>query len=134
MSEPKLQAVAGFALVTADIARLVAFYRDVLGFASHGADHAVGSCEMALLGLSGWGRRQALTLGDQTVWIDQFGQAGQAYPADGDAASLWFQHLALVTDDIPAAYGRLRGVTPISEGGPTAFARLLRRRKGLQIP
>ncbi len=33
MSEQTLQAVAGFTLVTADLARLVQFYRDVLGFA-----------------------------------------------------------------------------------------------------
>ncbi len=36
MTEQTLQAVTGFALVTADLTRLVQFYRDVLGFASHG--------------------------------------------------------------------------------------------------
>ncbi len=118
MSDPTLQAVAGFTLVTADLSRLVQFYRDVLGFTAHGADTPINAGEMALLGLSGAGRRQMLSLGDQTLWIDQFEQVGRAYPADGDAASLWFQHLALVVDDMHSAYGRLRGITPISQEGP----------------
>ncbi len=118
MSEPTLQAIAAFALVTADPARLVAFYRDVLGFAPLGAEQSIDPAELALLGLSGRGGRQALSLGEQIVWIDHFEPAGQAYPADGDAASLWFQHFALVTDDMAAAYARLRAATPISRGGP----------------
>ena len=59
-----------------------------------------------------------LSLGDQTLWIDQFEQAGRAYPADSDAASLWFQHLVLAVDDMPGAYGRLHNITPISQKGP----------------
>jgi len=118
MSKPTLQAVAGFTLVTADLARLVQFYRDVLGFTAHGADTPIDTGEMVLLGLSGAGRRQMLSLGDQALWVDQFEQAGRAYPADSDAASLWFQHLALVVDDMPGAYGRLHDITPISQDGP----------------
>ncbi len=118
MSEQRLQAIAGCALVTADLQRLVQFYRDVLGFAAHGAYTRIDDGEMALLGLPGAGRRQALSRGAQTLWIDRFEQAGPAYPADGDAASLWFQHLALVVDDMHGAHGRLRGIIPISQGGP----------------
>ncbi len=118
MSEPALQAAAGFTLVTADLARLVQFYRDVLGFAAHGADKPIDNGEMALLGLSGPGRRQVLSLGDQMLWIDQFEQPGRPYPGDSNAASLWFQHLAVVVDDIHSAYGRLCGIAPISQGGP----------------
>ncbi len=118
MSHLTLQAVAGFALVTADLARLVQFYRDVLGFMVHGPVTPIDPSEMALLGVSGAGRRHMLSLGDQILWIDQFEQAGRAYPADSDAASLWFQHLTLVVDDIHGAYGRLRDITPISHGGP----------------
>lgn len=118
MGGQTLQAIAGFALVTADLTRLVQFYRDVLGFASHGADTPIDNGEMALLGLSGPGRRQMLSLGDQTLWIDQFEQPGRPYSGDSNAASLWFQHLALVVEDIHSAYGRLRGIAPISQEGP----------------
>lgn len=118
MSDRTLQAVAGFALVTAELSRLVHFYNHVLGFAVHGAVTRIDPAEIALLGLSGAGQRQMLSLGDQILWIDQFEQAGRAYPADSNAASLWFQHLALVVDDIHSAYGRLRDITPISHGEP----------------
>ncbi len=118
MTEETLQAVTAFALVTADLTRLVRFYRDVLGFASRDEGKPINNSEMALLGLSGAGRRQVLSLGDQILWIDQYEQPGRPYPADSDAASLWFQHLALVVDDIHRAHGCLRGITPISQGGP----------------
>jgi hypothetical protein len=45
-------------------------------------------------------------------WLQVF------YPPGSDAASLWFQHLAVVVDDMPSAYGGLRGITPISQEGP----------------
>jgi len=118
MSDLTLQAVAGFTLVTADLARLVQFYTRVLGFAVHGPITRIVSAEIALLGLSGAGQRQMLSLGDQILWIDQFEQAGQPYPVNSNAASLWFQHLALVVDDIHGAFGRLLDITPISHGGP----------------
>lgn len=118
MIEQMLQGIVGFSIVTTDLARLVRFYRDVLGFAEHGEERPLQSAEMALLGLVGAGRRQVLSLGQQTVRIDRFEQAGRGYPTDSDAASLWFQHLALVVSDIGEAYGRLRDITPISQGGP----------------
>lgn len=117
MSDPALEAIAAFALVAADLAGLVRFYRDVLGFALHGGATQIDPAEIALLGLSGAGRRQILGLGDQILWIDQFEPAGRSYPADTDAAALCFQHLALVVDDIHAAHGRLRDATFISQGG-----------------
>ena len=118
MSEQTLQAVACFALATADLGRLTRFYCDVLGFAAHGPAMPVDDGEMELLGLSGSGRRQVLSLGEQMLWIDQFEQAGRPYPVNGDAASLWFQHLALVVGDMSDAYDRLRDIIPISHGGP----------------
>lgn len=118
MSEQNLQAVTCFAQATANLKRSVCFYCEVLGFAAHGTDQPIDDGEIALLGLSGQGRRPVLSLGDQTLWIDQFEQAGRPYPLDGDAASLWFQHLALVVEDMQLAYDRLRDITPISCGGP----------------
>ncbi len=118
MSKQALHGITGFGVVTFDLPRLVRFYHDVLGFAVHGSDTPIDDGEIILLGLSGTGRRQVLSLGDQTMWIDQFDQAGRAYPPDSDAASLWFQHLALVVDDMHTAHDRLRGITSISQGGP----------------
>jgi catechol 2,3-dioxygenase-like lactoylglutathione lyase family enzyme len=118
MSEHGLNDMVGFTLVTANLPRLVGFYHDVLGFAVHGPVSSIDDGEMALLGLSGAGKRQTLSLGEQTLCIDQFEHAGRPYPAQEDAASLSFQHLALVVTDIHCACNRLRGITAISQGGP----------------
>jgi catechol 2,3-dioxygenase-like lactoylglutathione lyase family enzyme len=113
-----LSAIAGFRLVTANLPRLVKFYRGVLGFATEGAEHAIGSAELQLLGLHGYGRRQALRLGGQSVVIEEYDPPGRPYPAVNNAASLWFQHLALVVTDMAGAYQRVRQAVPISQGGP----------------
>lgn len=114
----RLSAIAGFRLVTADLSRLSVFYRDVLGFVAAGPERAIGGEALRLLGLHGTGRRQALRLGRQAVSIDQFDPPGRPYPAHGDAASLAFQHLALVVDDMARAYRRVQAAAAISVGGP----------------
>ena len=118
MSKPTLRLITDFGVVTADLPRLVQFYRDVLGFTAQGEERPIDQAEIALLGLSGAGRRQVMSLGKQNISIDQFEKAGRPYPPDSDAASLWFQHLALVVSDIGKAFAQLRDVAPISQGGP----------------
>ena len=118
MSKPTLRMITGFGVVTANLPRLVRFYRDVLGFTAQGEERPIDQAEIALLGLSGAGRRQVMSLGKQNISIDQFERAGRSYPPDSDAASLWFQHLALVVSDMGEAFAQLRDVAPISQGGP----------------
>lgn len=118
----RLSVFAGFRLVTADLYRLSTFYRDVLGFLLDGPEQAVSGEEIRLLGLRGSGRRQALRLGGQSVAIEQFDHPGRPYPAHGNAASLWFQHLALVVADMRQAFHRVRGQPAISDGGPQHLA------------
>ena len=113
-----LTAIGGFHLVTADLPRIRRFYQEMLGFAADGPEQAIARDELDLLGLHGAGRRQALRLGEQVVVIDRYETIGRAYPEHGDAASLWFQHLALVVADMAEAYRRLVAATPITEGGP----------------
>ena len=93
MSDPALQRIATFHLVTLDLDRLVHFYADVLGFAAEGGTAAIHEEEMALLGLAGSGVRQRLRLGAEQIAIETF--------------------------DIPAAVARLAGATPISPAGPS---------------
>ncbi len=118
MSKPTLRMITGFGIVTADLPRLVQFYRDVLGFAVQGEERPIDQAEIALLGLSGNGRRQVMSLDRQTISIDQFEQTGRPYPPGSDAASLWFQHLAIVVSNMGEAFAQLRDVVPISQGGP----------------
>lgn len=113
----RLIAIAGFRLVTADLSRLCRFYAETLGFTVEGAARPIERKEMSLLGLAGTGTRQTLCLGEQVVDIDCFDEPGKPYPG-GDAASPWFQHLAIVVADMSAAYGRVVGATAISHSGP----------------
>lgn len=118
MVAQQLKSIQGFRLVTADLGRLTRFYRDILGFAVEGPVQPIAVGEMEWLGLAGRGKRQILSIGRQSVTLDEFEVAGRPYPGGSDAASLWFQHLAFVVVDIAEAYARLHDVTPISVGGP----------------
>ncbi len=113
-----IRAALGFRLVTADLPRLLGFYRDVLGLVPEGGTQPIPAEEMERLGLRGRGERVVLHVGAQHVALERFEHAGRPYPEDGDATSTLFQHLALVVADMPAAYARLRDAVPISEGGP----------------
>jgi catechol 2,3-dioxygenase-like lactoylglutathione lyase family enzyme len=114
----ELEAITGFCLVTGDLARLAGFYADALGFTLHGAAAPISPGDMALLALSGDGKRQVLSLGEQVLFIEEYERKGRDYPTDGNSASLWFQHLAIVVDDMAKAYARLLDMRPISRGGP----------------
>ncbi len=115
---PRLTAIAGFRLVTADLPRLCRFYHDVLGFTFEGQEQPISGEEMRLLGLSGSGRRRSLSFGQQRLAIDQFDNPGRPYPVETNVSSLSFQHLALVIPDMAEAYQKLRDATAISVGGP----------------
>ena len=118
MAGQALHSITGFRLVTANLPRLTRFYVDVLGFAADGPSVPIGADELTMLELSGGGQRQVLRLGAQTIALEAFELPGTPYPAQGNAASLWFQHLALVVDDIAVAHTRLRGGSAITDGGP----------------
>lgn len=132
MSKQTLDMITGFGVATADLPRLVRFYRDVLGFAADGEEGPISQAELALLGLSGAGRRQVMSLGRQTMLIDQFGPAGPT------------PRMATRRRLVPAPrFGGTRngrGIRPAARsrsdltGRPTAVAKLVRRRAGLQVP
>jgi catechol 2,3-dioxygenase-like lactoylglutathione lyase family enzyme len=113
-----LTAITGFRLVTAAPERLALFYC-AIGF-EVGAATPVPRLEMAVLGLSGGGSRRPMALGPSRVDLDAYEQPGRPYPADPTACDPFFQHLALVTSDIQAAWRQARqaGATPISRVGP----------------
>jgi catechol 2,3-dioxygenase-like lactoylglutathione lyase family enzyme len=118
MQDQRLDRIEGFHLVTANLPRLTQFYQQIIGCTAESAPAAIAADEMALLGIPGRGSRQTLRLGEQIIALDQFETQGRPYPPASNAASLWFQHLALVVTDIAAAHARLQVCAPISESGP----------------
>jgi catechol 2,3-dioxygenase-like lactoylglutathione lyase family enzyme len=115
------RAILGFRLVTADLDRSAQFYAR-LGFTT-GVRGPIVPEELAMLGLEGLGTRQAMRLGPSRIDLDLFERPGRSYPAAADAASLLFQHLALVTDDAARAWRRAEGAgaVPISRAGPVTL-------------
>jgi catechol 2,3-dioxygenase-like lactoylglutathione lyase family enzyme len=61
-----------------------------------------------------------LALGDQAIELVEHHPHGASYPSGSTACDLWFQHFAIVTNDIAAAYPRppKAGTTSISQNGP----------------
>lgn len=114
----QVSAITAFRLTTPDSERLAAFYAE-LGFAV-GTREVIEESEIAILGLKGGGSRLPLHLGGQRVDLDSFDAPGRIYPVNATAADLFFQHLAIVTDDAVIAWKRVQalGAAPISASGP----------------
>ena len=108
--------------VVSDLDRAEAFYRDALGFrviARGRSDQGT----LAALGVGDIGAVEVvMRLGAQDVSLVQFAKQGRPYPRDSRSDDLWFQHLAIVVNDMDLAYAHLSshadGWRPISEGGP----------------
>ena len=102
--------IVRFSLTSADPPALAAFYRDVLGFVP-GATLRV---DAARYGVAGRASVHRLTLGAQAIELVGFDRPGRPYPAGSSSHDGWFQHLALVTHDIDAAWARLRQAAGVS--------------------
>ena len=105
-------------LVVSDLARAARFYVEALGFAADPA-RPLGAALLQRLGAER-GEEVRLRRGAQVVALQRFEPAGAPYPEGCTAADAVFQHCAVVTPAIAAAYERLRPFAPvaISRGGP----------------
>jgi catechol 2,3-dioxygenase-like lactoylglutathione lyase family enzyme len=68
------------------------------------------------------GRRSLLRLGHERIELLEFtDSAGRPYPPGSTSTDLWFQHMAIVVNDMTSAYQRVmanRRFRPISRAGP----------------
>jgi catechol 2,3-dioxygenase-like lactoylglutathione lyase family enzyme len=105
-------------LNVADLAAATVFYVGAFGFEATPAIDA----DPRLADLLGARALRVVLLrrGRQRLELAMFDPLGPLYPADSRSNDLWFQHCALVTDDIAAAYERLAAFPfiPISRHGP----------------
>jgi catechol 2,3-dioxygenase-like lactoylglutathione lyase family enzyme len=85
------------------------FYEDALGF--HGGPVEEDQDLAGLLGVRR-ARTRRLRLGAQELELCETDPAGAAYPDGALASDLMFQHCALTTPDIAAAFERLKGFSP----------------------
>jgi catechol 2,3-dioxygenase-like lactoylglutathione lyase family enzyme len=100
----------------AALERAQAFYAEALGFEA--ILPAADDAELAaLLGVERI-KILRMRLGAQEIELSQCFPAGAAYAADAGANALWFQHIAILTADIAAAYARVGTAAAISRDGP----------------
>jgi catechol 2,3-dioxygenase-like lactoylglutathione lyase family enzyme len=68
------------------------------------------------------GRRSLLRLGGERIELLEFtDMAGRPYPPDSTSTDLWFQHMAIIVNDMTHAHQRVmanRRFLPISRNGP----------------
>ena len=112
---------SGVTLTVDDLDRAVPFYRDVLSFTPVDTLTAQGPEVSRLLGVFGVRARAVqLRLGRETLrLLEVQTPRGRPIPPDSRSNDLWFQHVAVVVRDLPAAFGRLRRHdVPLISAGP----------------
>ena len=107
--------------MVSDLDRAEAFYREALGFGAV-ARGSSDKATLAALGLADIAAAEVvMRLGAQDIALVRFTRQGRPYPRDSRSDDLWFQHLAIVVNDMDVAYAHLSshaGWHPISEDGP----------------
>jgi len=117
---PRAGQVVRVCRVTADLDQAEAFYRDGLGFRRLRTE-PLHPAVAAAIGQAGTAITQlVMGLGSEEIALVHLGAPGQAYPPGSQSNDLWFQHIAIVVNDMAAAYERLMRLspTPISTDGP----------------
>ena len=109
-------ALSRVALVSHNPPSLALFYQTALGFRRGEARRPAAAGQAPRVA-----ERLCLRCGESEVELLAYEPPGRAFPAGQPANSRSFQHFAIVTPDIAAAYDTLRGVAgwrPISADGP----------------
>jgi catechol 2,3-dioxygenase-like lactoylglutathione lyase family enzyme len=114
------QAVDSIGVTVSDLERSKAFFQDVLSFTFEREFESSGREVELLTGVFGARTKTArLRLGQEAIELTEFlAPRGRPYPADTRGNDQWFQHIAIITSDMTAAYRwlRERGVAHASTG------------------
>jgi catechol 2,3-dioxygenase-like lactoylglutathione lyase family enzyme len=108
------------AITVSDLGRTEAFYRDGLGFRTVATRSFDDPATERLLGVQKAADTLTMELGRERAEFIRYRLPGRDYPAGSRSPDLWFQHFAVVVEDMDAAYARLRQVAfeSVSVGGP----------------
>ena len=109
-AEPLTTGVDAVGITVTDLDRSVAFYRDVLDFELVSEAEVAGDAYEHLLGVFGLRLRVArMHLGNEHIELMQFlAPQGHQIPVDSHSNDLWFQHIAIIVNDMDKAYAKLR--------------------------
>lgn len=107
---PLVSTLTSVRLTVSDLERSVEFYSQVLGFEKVFESEAAGEQYERLHGLFGVRMRTArLRLGDEFIELMDFlAPRGRPAPSDARSNDRWFQHVAIIVNDMDRAYQWLR--------------------------
>jgi len=109
-------------LVVSDLDRAEADYAGTFGADAEERNDIEASMTSVLGIPHARGRRSLLRLGCERIELLEFtDSAGRPYPPDSTSTDIWFQHVAIVVNDMAEAYQRVmanRRFRPISRAGP----------------
>ncbi len=102
--------VESIGMTVSNLERSKTFFQDVLSFTLDREFESAGREVELLTGVFGARTKTArLRLGDEAIELTEFlAPRGRPYPADTRGNDQWFQHIAIITSDMDAAYRRLR--------------------------
>lgn len=105
-----VQQVATVGMTVSDMDGAVAFYSEVLGFQKISDLEVAGAAYAQLTGVpSARVRVVQMQLGNEVIELtDYLNAEGRPIPLDSRSNDRWFQHIAIVVNDMDAAYQRLR--------------------------
>ena len=107
---PVVAAVDLIGMTVGDMDRAVEFYSQVLTFEKESDAEVAGSEHEGLQGVFGLRMRVVrMRLGEERIELTEYlAPKGRPYPADTRSNDRWFQHVAIITNDMESAYRRLR--------------------------
>jgi MIP family channel proteins len=106
----RVATVGAIGLTVSDMDRSVAFYAGVLGFEKVADTEVSGPAYEQLTGVFGLRARVVtMRLGGERIELTEYlTPRGRAAPSDSRSNDAWFQHVAIITNDIEQAYLWLR--------------------------
>ena len=109
-TNPKPLSIDAVGLTVSDLDRSIEFYSRVLTFEKVSEFEVDGPEYEHLEGVFGLRMRVArMRLGDEYIELTEFlAPQGRPAPSDSRSNDVWFQHVAIITTDMNAAYQRLR--------------------------
>ncbi|ARP97790.1 VOC family protein [Pseudorhodoplanes sinuspersici] len=115
----------GISVTVADLAGTAAFYRNWLRLEVGPEQMLEDQAWNSLLGLARGTQARAtdVTIGQQVITLVAFDPPGRPYPSERASNDQWFQHCALVSNDIAKVWERLKGGSPgqITKGAPVTL-------------
>jgi len=109
-SQTVVEEIATVGMTVSDMDRAVSFYERVLNFRKISDVEVYGREYDLLQGLFGLRMRIVkMRLGQEVIELTEYlTPSGRPIPIDSRSNDLWFQHIAIVVNDMDAAYQRLR--------------------------